>query len=161
MFAPNVSPRTGDRGSGDRRERLLPLRKILLVDDSSTSLMMTRILVMHLPRVRVYTAIDGKEALEKAERHQPDVIIMDVEMPVMDGYESTLRLGENPETCNIPVIMLTIHTDIDSVNRGFDCGCVDYLAKPVSMGPLLDSLNRALKRKHTGKGRGLDSRAIA
>lgn len=137
------------------------MRKILLVDDSNTSLMITRILVMHLPKVRVYTATDGKEAIEKAIRHQPDAIIMDVEMPVMDGYESTLRLGENPETCDIPVIMLTVHTDISSVNRGFDCGCVDYLAKPVSMGPLLGALNRVLKRKPSSKGRGLEALAIA
>ena len=108
----------------------------------------------------LYRSTDGKEAIEKALRHQPDAIVMDVEMPVMDGYESTLRLGENPETCHIPVIMLTVSTDIDSVNRGFDCGCVDYLPKPVKMGSLMDSLTRALKQKTTRPNQALQAQAL-
>ena len=119
--------------------------KILLVDDSNTSLMMTRMILSKLHDIRIYTANDGREAIDKARAHQPDLILMDVEMPIMDGFESTLRLKEDPRTCRIPVVMLTTRSEIANINRGFDCGCVDYLAKPVRAVPLLDCLNRTLK----------------
>jgi CheY-like chemotaxis protein len=121
------------------------MKKILLVDDSNTSLLMTRTILARLRAVRIYVANDGKEAIDKALLHLPDVILMDVEMPVMDGFEATLCLGENPATRHIPVIMLTTRTEITNINRGFDCGCADYLAKPVKIGPLLESLKRVLK----------------
>jgi CheY-like chemotaxis protein len=78
----------------------------------------------------ILAAADGQEALEIAFEQRPDLILMDVMMPVMDGFEACRRLGADPRTEGIPVIFLTAFADTEGLLRGFGAGGVDYVGKP-------------------------------
>ncbi|MCG3131372.1 MAG: Chemotaxis response regulator protein-glutamate methylesterase [Phycisphaerae bacterium] len=105
---------------------------ILIVDDEEE---LKFVLCAHLRHAgyHVYTAGNGAEAIETARREQPDVIVMDVNMPVMDGLTATRRLKEDPATAHIPVIMLTARTRTEDLVRGLEAGAQEYLAKPFDM----------------------------
>jgi two-component system alkaline phosphatase synthesis response regulator PhoP len=78
----------------------------------------------------VIEASDGLSAIEIAEAEQPDLILMDVMMPVLDGYEACRRLKDNPLTKDIPVVMLTAKTQLTEQQTGLDSGAKDYICKP-------------------------------
>lgn len=78
----------------------------------------------------VSVAANGLSALEAVQAQMPDLILLDVQMPDMDGFEACKRLKENPATAHIPVIFLTARTEIDDVVKGFEVGAVDYITKP-------------------------------
>jgi CheY-like chemotaxis protein len=92
----------------------------------------------------VVCAKDGAEALKLAASESPDLILMDVMMPAMDGLEVCRRLRQSEHTRAVPVILLTFKTDPDSVKLGFDSGCNEYLKKPVEESLLLQALSRYL-----------------
>ena len=91
------------------------------------------------------SACDGKEGVEKALAHRPDLILMDVEMPRMSGIEACRALRENEATKRIPVVLLTMRDEDSTVKMGFDSGCVEYILKPVNEEKLI-----ALLKKHLG-----------
>ncbi len=102
--------------------------KILIVDDTKTNI---DVLVGILSsQYDLYVALDGKKALFLAEKVKPDLILLDVMMPEMDGYETLRRMRVNPALDNIPVIFLTAKSDVQSEQIGLDLGAVDYIAKP-------------------------------
>ncbi len=105
-------------------------KKILLVDDSMTTLMMEKMILRKGPYDLV-TASDGEEALDAAQRELPDLILLDVVMPKMDGFEVCKRLKEIPETKDIPIIMVTTRGEPEKVERGYELGCSDYVTKPI------------------------------
>lgn len=90
-------------------------------------------------------AENGKEALDIIEEEKPDLILLDVSMPVMDGFETCRRLKENPETKSIPIIFITARTAIDDVINGFKAGGADYITKPVNKRELLVRVQTHLK----------------
>ncbi len=96
----------------------------------------------------VMLAENGYSALELAEREQPDIILLDVMMPGMDGYETCRRLKQGPRTAHIPVVMVTALSDIEDRVKGLECGAEDFLTKPVS-DFALDSRIAALSRYNT------------
>lgn len=128
-------------------EESMPTKKILLVDDSPTSRLMHRTLISQRTGHEVVCAQDGVEALKMVASESPDLILMDVMMPAMDGLEVCRRLRGDERTRGVPVILLTFKTDADSVKLGFDCGCNEYLKKPVEESQLLQALNRYLPQK--------------
>ena len=104
---------------------------ILIVDDTPDNLALMSALLRVTCRTKVATG--GKKALAiAAGEPQPDLILLDIMMPGMDGYEVCRRLKADPRTAGIPVIFLTARTDVEDEQRGFDVGGVDYIAKPVS-----------------------------
>jgi putative two-component system response regulator len=104
---------------------------VLIVDDTDLNI---EILVEALGgRYDISTAMDGESALEMVEQSPPDIILLDVVMPGMNGYEVCTRLKSNPETADIPVIFLTAMTDINDKARGFEMGAVDYMVKPFAI----------------------------
>jgi putative two-component system response regulator len=111
------------------------IHTILVVDDSPDNIiLMSRLLKDHY---RTKIATNGEKALKIASSDDPpDLILLDVMMPYMDGYEVCQELKKNPKTSRIPVIFLTAKTDIEDEKRGFEVGAVDYITKPVSA-PLL------------------------
>ncbi len=119
-------------------------KKILLVDDSPTTRLMHRTLISRKTGHDVVCAKDGAEALQLAASENPDLILMDVMMPSMDGLEVCRRLRQSERTRAVPVILLTFKTDADSEKLGFDSGCNEYLKKPVEESLLLQALNRYL-----------------
>lgn len=108
------------------------LRKILLVDDSSTQRLATRMLFSNQPDYELISACDGKEGVETAIREQPDLILMDVEMPRMNGFEACRIIKQNPKTKDIPVVLLTMRGEKSNVDQGYAHGCNEFLAKPVN-----------------------------
>jgi twitching motility two-component system response regulator PilH len=116
---------------------------VLIVDDSPTEQhVMSRLLTSH--GFEVMLASDGAEALGLAEHSRPDVILMDIVMPGMNGYQATRRLAQNPATASIPVVMITAkNQEIDRI-WGLRQGAVRYLMKPVDDRELLDAVEASL-----------------
>ncbi len=117
--------------------------KVLVVDDEVN---ITQILEFSIGAegFDVITAQNGEEAVEKARREQPDLIILDVMMPKIDGYEACRILKANPLTKNIPVVLLTAKgRDIDK-RLGMEVGATDYIVKPFSPNRLIERINQLL-----------------
>ena len=104
--------------------------QLLLVDDEATNLQVLRHILQD--DYRLLFAKDGQKALEMATREQPELILLDVMMPGMTGYEVCTRIKAEPALQDIPVIFVTALADIDDEARGFEVGAVDYITKPVS-----------------------------
>ena len=132
---------THQESSGERDS--MSAKKILLVDDSNTILMMERmILAKH--GFELTTASDGEQALAKAEKEQPDLILMDVVMPRMGGVEALRRLQLNARTSAIPVIMVTTRGEAENVQTAFETGCTDYVTKPIDSLDLITKIRSCL-----------------
>ena len=117
--------------------------KILVVDDEVN---ITQILEFSIGAegYEVIAAQNGEEAIDKARREQPDLIILDIMMPIIDGYEACRILKANPLTKNIPVILLTAKgRDIDK-RLGYEVGATDYIIKPFSPNKLIDRIHELL-----------------
>jgi CheY-like chemotaxis protein len=111
-------------------------KKILLVDDSATVLMMER-MILSQGRYELCTARNGAEALERARAEQPDLILMDVVMPELNGFDALAKLRADQGIKHIPVIMVTTRSEAESMESGFSRGCNDYVTKPVNSTELL------------------------
>ena len=121
-----------------------PRKKILLVDDSRIVLRVEQLVLSRGP-YELLMARDGNEALAQAEAERPDLILMDLVMPRMDGLQAVRRLRANEATRLIPVIMVTTLGEADSMEAGFESGCSDYVTKPIEATLLL-----AKVRDHLG-----------
>ncbi len=107
------------------------MEQILVVDDTHENIDLMKEILS--PHYRVQIAVNGKLALKIAQSStQPDLILLDVMMPDMDGFEVCQKLKSNPVTESIPVIFVTAKSDVESEIKGFDLGAVDYIYKPVS-----------------------------
>lgn len=118
------------------------MRKILIVEDVEYN----RDLLVQLleDEYEILTASDGAAGIEVAARHRPDLILMDLSLPGIDGWEATRRLKARPETRAIPVIALTAHAMQGDEERARACGCDDYLTKPIDEDQLFAKLARLL-----------------
>jgi two-component system alkaline phosphatase synthesis response regulator PhoP/two-component system response regulator VicR len=118
-------------------------KKIMAVDDERH---IVRLIQVNLERAgyQVVTAFDGPEALKKADSERPDLIVLDVMMPKMDGFEVLKRLQANPETREIPIIMLTAKAQDADVFRGWSSGVSAYLTKPFNPLELITFVKRIL-----------------
>lgn len=101
---------------------------ILVIDDQPNNLKVIAGLLSDEYEISI--ASNGETALSMLEKAQPDLILLDIMMPGMDGFETCKQLKSNPNTASIPVIFLTAKTDIDDITKGFKCGAVDYVTKP-------------------------------
>jgi two-component system cell cycle response regulator DivK len=118
------------------------MRKILIVEDVEYN----RDLLVQLleEEYETLTAADGAAGIEAAARHRPDLILMDLSLPGVDGWEATRRLKSRPETAAIPVIALTAHAMHGDEDRARACGCNDYLTKPIDEDQLFAKVARLL-----------------
>ena len=117
--------------------------KLLVVEDNEES---RDGLSRHLTRkgFEVLTAPDGQQAVGVAHREAPDLILMDMSLPVLDGWEATRRLKADPATRSIPVIALTAHAMAGDRERALEAGCDEYETKPVEFARLLDKVRALL-----------------
>ena len=115
----------------------------MVVDDSPTE---TRVFVAALEKAgfRVESASNGEEGVNAARRVNPDVILMDVVMPVLNGFQATRQLQRDPQTANIPVIMVTSKDQETDRTWGLRQGALDYLVKPVDTQELVERIRMAL-----------------
>ena len=116
---------------------------ILYVEDNENNVYM---LTRRLERkgYSVLVAEDGIEGVRKAERENPDLIIMDLILPNLDGWQATKQLKSNEKTKHIPVIALSASVSADDIQSAFDAGCDDVDTKPVDMERLLDKIRKQL-----------------
>ena len=133
------------------------LGKILIVDDSESLVRMVEG-VLRRQDFDVFTAYNGREGWEKAREYVPDLIVLDVVMPLMDGYEVCTRLRSDPLTEHIPIILLTVKGQVDDPDlsssaleariaeqmHGYDVGAVDFIPKPVRAGVLVERIKSHL-----------------
>jgi DNA-binding response OmpR family regulator len=118
-------------------------KKILLVDDSSTILMMEKFILRNGPYDLV-TATNGEEGVRKAAEHLPDLILLDVIMPKMGGFEACRLIRDAEETRSIPIIMVTTRGEAANVEAGWANGCTDYVTKPINSIELLAKVRNFL-----------------
>ena len=119
---------------------------VLIVDDSEMNrdLLTRRLAKMDL---QLSEAANGEEALEAVKKHSYDLVLLDIMMPVMDGYETLEHMQKNQDTQRIPVIMITALDDVDSAVRCIDMGAVDYITKPFNPTLLKSRVTACLERK--------------
>ena len=125
------------------------MTKILLVEDQE----MNRDMLSRRLKKRGYSvsiAVDGAEGLAKARTEGPDLILMDMSLPVMDGWEATRTLKGDDATRAIPVVALTAHAMSTDRERALEAGCDAYETKPVDLPRLLDTMERLLKARASG-----------
>ena len=118
-------------------------KKILLVDDSSTILMMEKFILRNDPYT-IVTASNGEEAVRKAVSEQPDLILLDVIMPRMSGFEACRLIRDQDASKHIPIIMVTTRGEAANVETGWLVGCTDYVTKPINAVELLAKVRSLL-----------------
>ena len=117
--------------------------KILLVEDNAMNRdMLSRRLIRK--KYEVLVAVDGRESVEMARSEAPDLILMDMSLPVMDGWEATRQLKASPETQAIPIVALTAHAMSGDREKAMEAGCDDYDTKPIELPRLLDKIEALL-----------------
>ena len=114
----------------------MPRKKILLVDDSTTILMMEKFILRNDPYILI-TASNGEEAVHKAKAEKPDLILLDVVMPRMSGFEACRLIRDYDELKHTPIIMVTTRGEANNVETGWLVGCTDYVTKPINAVELL------------------------
>ncbi len=124
--------------------------KVLVVDDNPQNTELVSAYLETLP-VEVATAVDGVEAMAQAERFRPDLVLLDVMMPRMSGFEVCQKIKQNPALRDTVVIMVTALHEVGDFERAVECGCDDFLTKPVNKLELVTRVRsllrvRALKR---------------
>ena len=118
--------------------------KVLYVEDNDDNVYMLKMRLELLGDLEVITAENGEMGCEMACAERPDIILMDLEMPVTDGWEATRRLKGNPETCNIPVIALSAHALAGEREKAIAAGCDEFDTKPIEFDRLIAKLRRLL-----------------
>jgi CheY-like chemotaxis protein len=118
--------------------------KILLVEDNE---MNRDMLLRRLNRngFEVVIAVNGQEGVELAGSARPDLILMDMSLPVLDGWEATKLVKANPDTARIPVIALTAHAMVHDKEKAMAAGCDDFDTKPIDLPRLLEKINSLLR----------------
>jgi len=120
---------------------------VLVVDDNTQNL---ELLVAYLDALecQVVTACDGVDALEKMQTLTPDLILLDVMMPRMSGFEVCRKLKSDPRTREIPIIMVTALNELSDIERGVESGTDDFISKPVNRLELLTRVRSLLRVRH-------------
>lgn len=120
--------------------------KVLLVEDNEMNRdMLSRRLVRN--GYEVLIAVDGQQAITMAGSESPDIILMDMSLPVIDGWEATRRVKADPATKAIPVIALTAHAMAEDEKKARDAGCDDFDTKPVDIQRLMGKINALVEAK--------------
>ena len=120
------------------------MTKILYIEDNDDNVYMLKMRLELLDGYEVLAAEDGEKGCEMAASEQPDLILMDLEMPVIDGWEATRRLKGNPQTRDIPVIALSAHALAGAREKALAAGCDEFDTKPVEFDRLVGTIQRLL-----------------
>jgi CheY-like chemotaxis protein len=118
--------------------------KVLVVDDNPQNTELVSAYLESLP-VEVATAVDGVEAMAQAERFRPDVVLLDVMMPRMSGFEVCQKIKQNPALRDTVVIMVTALHEVGDFERAVECGCDDFITKPVNKLELVTRVRSLLR----------------
>ena len=128
-------------------ESFLPQSTVLVVDDNPQNVELLLAFLESLP-VKLYTATDGIEALAAVEQYQPDLILLDIMMPRMSGYQVCRKLKGDPATRDIQILMVTALNELGDVEQAAECGTDDFISKPVNKFELLTRVKSLLRVRH-------------
>ena len=123
---------------------------VLLVDDNAQNLELLEAYMEDLPEVRVVTATNGLEAMTQVAEASPVLVLLDIMMPKMSGFEVCRRLKSQPKTRDIAVVMVTALNETGDIERAAECGADDYVAKPVDRKALVELVRSLLAAKTHG-----------
>ena len=141
MMAKNMAKKTNSE------EENVKTAIILVVDDNEQNLELLQAYLEDL-QCRTIPAKDGVEALEIIKKSKPDLVLLDVMMPKMSGFEVCRRIKNNPQTADLPVIMVTALNELGDIERAIESGTDDFLSKPVNKLELITRVKTMLKLKH-------------
>lgn len=119
-------------------------KKVLLVDDSTTTLMMEEMILKQRTKYDTVTAKDGLDAIARAVEQNPDLVLMDVVMPRMNGFEACKRMRSQESLRSTPIILVTTRGEEEYVEAGYQSGCNDYITKPINSRELVTLLQSYL-----------------
>ncbi len=122
---------------------------VLLVEDNEDNRIVYSTILRHFG-YEVSEALNGEEGIAKARTQQPDIVLMDISIPVIDGWEATQVLKHDPATKHIPIIALTAHALASDREKAMEVGCDGYLAKPCEPRAVVAEVQRFLGRKNGG-----------
>lgn len=125
-------------------------KKILVIDDQPGNVFLLQDR-LNREGFEVITAYDGNSGILKAKNDSPDLILLDIMMPGLDGFEVSLELSSDKKTSHIPIIMVTALNSSEDTQKGFDCGAFDYIKKPFNKIELLARVKAALRFSETNK----------
>ncbi len=119
-------------------------KRILIVDDNLPNLELLEVYLESVDNVAIRTATDGIEAIAKIEEESPDLVLLDIMMPRMSGFEVCKQIKSNPKTRDILVVMVTALNETGDIERATECGADDYLSKPIDRGALVNLVTTLL-----------------
>ena len=119
-------------------------RTVLVVDDSGDIRELMR-MMLQMKNCLVVEAVNGQEAVELAPQVHPGLILMDLSMPVLDGYEATRRIKAQDKTQNIPIVAVSAFCDVENRHKAVAAGCVECVSKPIDFAVIGDVVNRYLQ----------------
>ncbi|HEX4056115.1 MAG TPA: response regulator [Tepidisphaeraceae bacterium] len=128
-------------------ETFLPQSTVLIVDDNPQNVELLQAFLESLP-VKIATAADGVEALAKVAEHKPDLILLDIMMPRMSGFQVCRRIKNDPKTKDIQVLMVTALNELGDIEQATECGTDDFVSKPVNKFELLTRVKSLLRVRH-------------
>jgi CheY-like chemotaxis protein len=120
--------------------------KVLYIEDNEDNVYLLKMRLELLGEFRVLVAEDGEKGCAVAAEERPEVILMDLELPGIDGWAATRRLKSNPETCDIPVIALSAHALTGAREKALAAGCDDFGVKPINFEGLIATIKRVRAR---------------
>ncbi len=123
------------------------MTKILYIEDNDDNVYMLKMRLELLDGYEVLAAEDGEKGCEMAASERPDLILMDLEMPVIDGWEATRRLKGNPQTRDIPIIALSAHALAGAREKALAAGCDEFDTKPIEFDRLVGTIQRLLAER--------------
>ncbi|MCC6239212.1 MAG: response regulator [Phycisphaerales bacterium] len=128
-------------------DNALPPSTVLIVDDNAQNVELLQAFLESLP-VRIITASDGVEALEQVAHHNPDLILLDIMMPKMSGFQVCRKLKADPATRDIQILMVTALNELGDIEQASECGTDDFVSKPVNKFELLTRVKSLLRVRH-------------
>jgi len=128
-------------------ESFLPESTVLIVDDNPQNVELLQAFLESLP-VKLVTASDGLEALDKVAEHKPDLILLDIMMPKMSGFQVCRKLKNDAKTRDIQILMVTALNELGDIEQASECGTDDFVSKPVNKFELLTRVKSLLRVRH-------------
>jgi len=139
-----VKPAMTEQACSTEQDRNSVVVKVLYIEDNDDDVYMLKMRLELLGTFEVLTARDGEKGCEMAAAEQPDIILMDLEMPVVDGWEAARRLKGNPQTRDIPIIVLSAHALAGEREKAIAAGCEEFDTKPIEFERLVATVRRVL-----------------
>ena len=139
--------RKNSQGMANSKNAAGERRTVLVVDDNQQNLELLLAYLEDMEEVAAIEAHNGIEALEQVARSRPDLILLDIMMPRMSGFEVCKQLKSNPQTRDIPIVMVTALNETADVERATECGTDDYITKPIERAALVNLVRTMLQNK--------------